>query len=114
MISLHKTMVETQADAHHVLTKAVDFTAKELTELHATFELAKHNLKRRIDEDIATSTNTARTYLEKLASSLGSALDTMARKIKSTTENVEQKSALIREASYPGRSLGVLLSKTES
>ncbi|MCJ1273303.1 hypothetical protein MMC21_001093 [Puttea exsequens] len=97
LIKLHKSMVETNADANSALAKATNGANMALTQLQNDFAVARQAFQEQLDRDLEISTAKTQTLLERLISNMDSALQSATNKFAAAIHQLDSDTAKISE-----------------
>lgn len=95
LIKLHKSMVETSADASSALARATNDANTALIHLQSDFALAQKEFQQQLLHDLEASTHKAQSFLERLVSSIDAALQTAIGTVVSATKELESVTAIL-------------------
>lgn len=93
LIKLHKSMVETSADASSALARATNDANAALINLQSDFALAQKKFQQQLLHDLEASTDKAQSFLERLVNSMDAALQKAIGKVVSATKDLESVTA---------------------
>ncbi|CAD6580993.1 MAG: hypothetical protein ASARMPREDX12_000330 [Alectoria sarmentosa] len=101
LIKLHKSVVETNADATAALSKATkefnEFNDGFSTQLRSNFALAKQMFQDQLMHDIEVSSSKTRSLTEKLVKGIDTAVQLMLSKMASTVRAIDEDAATLSE-----------------
>ena len=104
LIKLHKSAVETNANANAALSRANKEVNDALSQLQSNFALAMQMFQDQVTQEIEISSTKTQSFFEKLVQGTDAAVQSMLRKIGSTMSAMESDTASLSEVSEPGRS----------
>ena len=93
MIELHKSLVETTADANAALAEATRQANAAVSQLQHDFSLAKQAFQKQLMQDLETSTARTQTFLERLIESMDSSVQSAISKVMSAMKDIESTTA---------------------
>jgi hypothetical protein len=99
LVKLHKSMVETNADANSALARATNQANTALMQLQDEFTLAKQDFQSQLLQDLDISTAKAQSFLERLVKSMETALQSAMGKVTSATRDIEADTARLSQVS---------------
>lgn len=95
LIHLHKSMVETSADANSALARATNQANTVILHLQKDFALAKQTFQDQLMQDLDTSTAKTQSFLERLMKSMDTAVQSAMGKLVSATKDIESGTASV-------------------
>lgn len=109
LIKLHKSVVETSADASAALSKATkefnEFNDGFSTQLQSNFALAKQMFQDQLMHDIEISSTKTRSFTEKLVKGVDTAVQLMLSKMASTVKAMDEDATTLSEVSEESHAL---------
>lgn len=104
LIKLHKSAVETNADANAALSRATKETNDGLNQLQTDFVLAKQMFQDQLVYDLEASSAKTQSFFEKLVKGVDTAVQSTLTKMGLTVRAIESDAASLSEVSQSGRS----------
>lgn len=97
LIKLHKSIVETSAEASGALARATDEANTALTQLQYEFATAKRAFQDQLLRDVESLTDHTQSFLERLISGTDTAIQGVLGKIFSTIKEVESETVSLAQ-----------------
>ena len=97
LIELHKSIVQTNADANAALSRATKEANDGISQLQSNFALAKQIFQDQLMHDIEVSSTNAQSFFEKLVKGMDGAVQSMLSKFGSTMRAMESDAAKLSE-----------------
>ena len=98
LIELHKSMVETSADASAALGKATKEANAALMQLQDDFALAKRTIQDQILQEIESTSVKSRSTLERLLKSVDAMVQSTMNRLASRTKDADSSITTLTEA----------------
>lgn len=103
-IKLHKSMVETNADANAALSRATKEANDGLVQLQSNFALAKQMFKDQLMHDLEVSSTKTQSFFEKLVKGMDTVVQSTLSKMGSTVRAMDSDAVNLSEVSQSARS----------
>jgi len=93
LIKLHKSVVETTADANLALARATNQTNSVFVQLQNDFALAKQTFQDQLMQDLDASTAKTQSFVERLVKGMEAAVHSAMSRMVSATQEIESNTA---------------------
>ena len=105
LIKLHKSAVETNANANAALSRATKSANDALGQLQSNFALAKQMFQDQLNRDLEISSKDTQSFFERLVKDVDTAVQSTLSKIGSKVRAMDSDAATLSEVSqFWGRS----------
>lgn len=102
IIKLHKSAVETNANANAALSRATKSANDALSQLQSNFVLAKQMFQEQLNRDLEASSTKVQSFFEKLVADFDTAVQSALGKIGSRMKAMDSDAAILSEVSQSG------------
>ena len=102
LIKLHKSAVETNANANAALSRATESANDALSQLQSNFALAKQMFQDQLNRDLEASSTKMQSFFEKLVKDIDTAVQSTLSKLGSKVRAMDSDAATLSEVSQSG------------